>query len=38
MAKLTPIAAAIVFVCLVWPGAGHAATDDLQRYEPSSRL
>jgi len=29
MAKLTPIAAAIVFVCLVWPGAGHAATDDL---------
>src|SRR5882762_7732839 len=29
MAKLTPIAAAIVFVCLVGPGAGHAATDDL---------
>src|ERR1700730_7366651 len=29
MAKLTPIVAAIVFVCLLWPGAGHAATDDL---------
>ena len=29
MAKLTPIAAAIVFVCLVWPAAGHAAPDDL---------
>jgi outer membrane murein-binding lipoprotein Lpp len=29
MAKLTPVAAAIVFGCLVWPGAGHAATDDL---------
>ena len=29
MAKLTPIAGAFLFVCTLWPHAGHAASDDV---------